>query len=363
MIKAIDISKFRGIKQLKLDGLRMFNIIVGPSAAGKTALLEALRLVLGATPQAAFNLALRGMPNFFVPTLSREQFESWWNPLFFDFNVRSPIKFNVIDSADRVARLEIFFDESKAVIATQATLPLSGNPPSSSAGQPSVPPAVAPLAFKRTAFSGQESTLHASVVNGQVQFEQGSELGLSVDFLSPTWQTNPQQIAMMFSKLSISNKTKGVVAALTEQFPEITGLSVQSPNGYPVLYASLRHVAQKMPLAMVSSGIYKFVYLLLAIENASGGVLLIDEIENGIYYQTMPALWKALHTSAKQPSAQLFLTTHSWECLKSAAPLIEEFPGDFSLIQMYQEDGKSIAKVVPGEHAGAAIEAGIEVRA
>ena len=363
MIKAIEIDQFRGIQHLKLDDLRMLNIVVGPSAAGKTALLEALRLALGATPYVAFGLAHRGMPNFFVPNPSGEQFESWWNPLFFNFDARSQIKFNVTDSADRVARLAIFFDESTPVIASQATLPPPGNPPSSSAAQPSVPSAIAPLAFKRTAFTGQESTLRATVVNGQVQFEQGSELGLAVDFLFPIWQSNPQQMATMFSPLSIANKEDRVVAVLTEQFPEITGLSVQSPNGSAVLYASLRHVARKVPLAMVSSGIHKFVSLLLAIESTSGGVLLIDEIENGIYYQTMPALWKALHASAKQPQAQLFLTTHSWECLKSAAPLIDEFPEDFNLIQMYQENGKSVAKVVPGKHAGAAIEAGIEVRA
>ncbi len=77
----------------------------------------------------------------------------------------------------------------------------------------------------------------------------------------------------------------------------------------------------------------------------------------------MPALWRALYASAKNARMQLFLTTHSWECLKSAAELIEEFPEDFSLIQMFQNDGRSTAMVAPGEHAVAAIEADVEVRA
>ncbi|MGC9261040.1 MAG: AAA family ATPase [Phycisphaerae bacterium] len=364
MISAIEIKHFRGFERLKLDGLRAINIIVGPSAAGKTSLLEGLRLALGATPQVAFNLAHRGMPNPFIPNLTRDQFELFWTPLFFDFDVTIPIDLSAVDQDDRVARLAVSFDQSKALLASQPSLPLSGTSLRPSSGQSSIQPAIVPLAFKRTSFAREESTLYASVgSNGQIQLDPGNEFAIVADFLYPFWPANSQQITMMFSKLSIAGSTRGILDVLIEQFPEIMDISVESPSLFPALYASMRHVTRKMPLAMVSSGIYKFVSLLLAIASTSGDVLLIDEIENGIYYQTMPALWRALHTSAKQSSAQLFLTTHSWECLKSAAPLIEKFPGDFNLIQMYQEDGKSVAKVVPGEHAAAAIEAGIEVRA
>lgn len=364
MIKAVEIKQFRGIKELRLDDLRMLNIIVGPSAAGKTALLEGVRLALGATPQVAFNLAPRGMPVAIPPNPTRDQFESIWSPLFFDFGVDTPIHFGLVDRENREARLEIFFDESKTMVATQPALPLSGNSPGTPPGPPALLSAIAPLAFKRKPFTGPQTVLHAAVTpDGQVQLEQGKELGVAVEFLSPAWQTNPQQIAAMFSKLSINGKTTGIISVLKDRFPEITDLSVESPAYYPILYASLRHVTKKMPLAMVSSGINKFVSLLLTIENTSGGLILLDEIENGIYYQTMPALWKALHTSAIQASTQLFLTTHSWECLQSAAPLVRRSPKDFSLIQMYQEDGQSVAKVVPGEYAAAAIDASIELRA
>lgn len=50
MISSLDISNFRGFKQLHLDGLRRFNIIVGESGSGKTALLESIFLVGAANP-------------------------------------------------------------------------------------------------------------------------------------------------------------------------------------------------------------------------------------------------------------------------------------------------------------------------
>ena len=41
MIKTFTMKRFRGFKDLKIDDLRRINVIVGPNATGKTALLEA----------------------------------------------------------------------------------------------------------------------------------------------------------------------------------------------------------------------------------------------------------------------------------------------------------------------------------
>lgn len=61
MIQSFEAIRFRAFEHLAIGGLRPVNIIVGRSAAGKTALLEGIRLALGATPQVALGLnAMRG---------------------------------------------------------------------------------------------------------------------------------------------------------------------------------------------------------------------------------------------------------------------------------------------------------------
>ena len=117
-----------------------------------------------------------------------------------------------------------------------------------------------------------------------------------------------------------------------------------------------------MPVAMVSGGIHKLFLILLGIASQSKGVILIDEIENGIYYKGFQAFWEALHRFSIDNNAQLFVSTHSWECLKAAAEVNEKFPDDFSLVQLSQEGGISTARNVKGEDAANAIEHGIEVR-
>jgi hypothetical protein len=62
MINSLEVKNFRAFRDLQLDDLTPVNIVVGRSASGKTALLEAIRLALGATPQVAWNLnAWRGV--------------------------------------------------------------------------------------------------------------------------------------------------------------------------------------------------------------------------------------------------------------------------------------------------------------
>jgi hypothetical protein len=116
MIKSFEAESFRSFRHLSLIGLPAVNILVGKSAAGKTTLLEAIRLALGATPQVAWQLnAVRGMVIGMPPNPTREQFEAAWKSYFPDFDLTKTITFKVTDSEGREARLEIFFDKERPV--------------------------------------------------------------------------------------------------------------------------------------------------------------------------------------------------------------------------------------------------------
>lgn len=168
-------------------------------------------------------------------------------------------------------------------------------------------------------------------------------------------------MANWYSQLSIANQEREIIEAIKDLFAEIEDLSVQSFQ-FPALHATIKHRSQKIPVSLVSSGITKFISLLVAVRNYSPGVVLIDEIENSIYYKMYPALWEMLYKFAIRSSTQLFLTTHSLECLKHAVPLMKLHREDFNLIQVFQEQGVSGAMVLPGEEAASAIESDLEVR-
>jgi AAA15 family ATPase/GTPase len=145
-------------------------------------------------------------------------------------------------------------------------------------------------------------------------------------------------------------------------FDEITDISSENPYGIPSIYVTLKHKPEMLPIAVVSSGINKFISLLIAVRTNRGGVVLIDELENGIYFKMFPALWGALYAAAKDNRTQLFISTHSLECLNGVTEYIDEDPKDFGLIQIVNEEGVSRAYMATGRSAADAIEAGIEVR-
>jgi AAA15 family ATPase/GTPase len=57
---------------------------------------------------------------------------------------------------------------------------------------------------------------------------------------------------------------------------------------------------------------------LLALNQAKGGIVAIDEIDTGIHYSSMQDVWRAMKRMADLTGTQVFATTHSRECLSAA---------------------------------------------
>jgi len=357
MIDSIGIQHFRCFQQLNLSGLRRINVIVGRNAAGKTALLEGIRLALGGTPSVAWSLnQQRGLLVFYQPTGSREQFEAQWNAFFHGLDATKPIQFNWTDSENRDASLSVSYDPTKAITPGRQFMgPVAPQPIST----------IVPLKFERQNLSGEKSTLHATVDpnNGQLNLMQGPEIGPAVEFFTSSWFYNPQQSAAWFSQLSVQNKESELVETMRREFlKDITDLSILAPLQVAVVYASMPYAPKKLPLALVSSGINKFFTVLSALLTHGGGVVLLDEMENGLYYDRLPAFWATLLRVTSINQTQLFVSTHSWECLQAAKDTIKLEPESFSLIRLEHGDNGSIARQFAGADLEAAIEQEMEIR-
>jgi AAA15 family ATPase/GTPase len=74
----------------------------------------------------------------------------------------------------------------------------------------------------------------------------------------------------------------------------------------------------------MGEGMRRVLSLVLAIANAPGGVVLIDEIENGLHYSVQADVWKAIARAARDADVQVFATTHSWECIEAAHRAFKE---------------------------------------
>ena len=80
--------------------------------------------------------------------------------------------------------------------------------------------------------------------------------------------------------------------------------------------------------------------IILALVNAKDGMLLIDEIENGIHYSIQQELWQLIFQLAHRLNVQVFATTHSWDCIEGFQKAAQED---------VQEEGMVIRLSLKGE--------------
>lgn len=355
MIQTLEIDNFRGFKSLNIDGLKRFNIVVGPNGSGKTALLEAIFLAAGRGPEVPLRFKRwRGMSGD-VLQLPDTALESLWGDLF--WNEVNEIAIIMHDSEYEKISCRVYHEARGASI----TLPFGQEANGSPIGTSFRLPLVFEWVRGAQTFTGsievnpKEKSLNLTTI--QVgPFE-------SV-FLASGAVLNPSEIAGWYSLQSKANKEPKILAAMQKVYPFIEGLSIEIPYGTStLLHATVHGTQKKIPLPLLSGGINKYLIALLAIYFAPKGIVLIDEIENGFYYDTEKDIWSGIVSEAIENQTQLFVTTHSMEWLQSLSPTLKEHADEFCLLRAARhEDGTCGITKVAARNVLNALEEGFEIR-
>jgi AAA15 family ATPase/GTPase len=171
-----------------------------------------------------------------------------------------------------------------------------------------------------------------------------------------------KEMAERFGNLEKFGKQDIVLKALQVIEPNLKRLAMLVVADQPVLHGDIG-IGRLIPIPLMGGGIVRLANLSILIGNAEGGVVLIDEIENGIHYSIMPKVWESLAETARQFNTQLFATTHSWECIVSAhKSFSNDIYYDFRLHRLEMIKGDIKAITYDRESLDAAVSSGIEVR-
>lgn len=79
-----------------------------------------------------------------------------------------------------------------------------------------------------------------------------------------------------------------------------------------------------IPLNQYGQGTVKMLKIFMAIISFSGHRLMLDEIDNGIHFSRQKDYFRRIISLAKENNTQLFITTHSLECIKYIKESLEE---------------------------------------
>ncbi|OGC01712.1 hypothetical protein A2V82_14195 [candidate division KSB1 bacterium RBG_16_48_16] len=146
--------------------------------------------------------------------------------------------------------------------------------------------------------------------------------------------------------------------------PKIRDISFGN-NG--MIYVDVGY-SRLMPVNLLGDGIRRMLSILAKVLDTKDGIILLDEIENGLHYSSLKVFLKYLIRMSELQNVQLFLTTHSKETLNNLSEILstEEFKKFRSDIRSFtirkHEKDKTISYPYDFEKLEYAIEQDIEMR-
>ena len=347
MIRSIDVRNFRCFKHLSVPELSRLNVIVGDNGAGKTALFESIFLTLGASPEIGARLrAQRGLDGAFGGAVARIE-AALWGGLFYDGDMSETISVTLEGDGQESRSLEISRQSPQEAVFRSF--------------DKSVEIKEAPLTFSWRDHMGEFRTATPTVSASGLTFPSTGET-LDDFFLFAANQTiGSAENASRFSELSQQGKHKRFVQLFTKEYSWISDLNVEVYGGMPVLFATLDN-GKKLPLPNISGGINRAVSLLLGIAASRNGVVIIDEIENGIHYSHLSGIWRAILSFMEEYNCQVFASTHSQECLLALSKVMPKKIEDIALLQMERGHAESSVRHFSGSDLKLALEYHEEIR-
>ena len=356
MITTLEIENFRCFKHLKLEHLSQINIIVGRNGSGKTALAEALVTVLTPVTKMWQLRDLRKGSGSMLVNLRARDFRGLWRHFFYAMQEDSTIHIKVSGTETTDANeIALYYD--KARDEETVSLSLVENMMNADADY------LFPLVFSQKTAAGDSKDYHLTVAPNGVNITPAPvSLEKETLFYPANTKHDLGEAAERFSELSKKGNTKKVVNTIKKLYPFIQDLSIELDLGQPSIFASVEGIKEKMPIQYLSEGVYRLLSILLGIVSYPSTVIIIDEIENGLYYETFDEIWRTLLEFAKEYNTQLFITTHSQECLNAAANVAKGHEEKFSLLRTEIKDKEWQVKRFNGLAFRMAIEQNGEVR-
>lgn len=352
MIESMQINNFRGFQELKLKNLARINILVGDNGSGKTAFLESLFLTGGLGPEIYLRTrAWRGVGDKLLIGLDRDQYEAIWKEIFHSLDQNQSVTLRFVDSVLGERELRIYYDDAQASLVR-----LDLNLRTSNEGGD-----IHPISFEWRGEKGEPQKSTVTVTpQGVIQLPSITNV-YPMMFLSSSAIFAPEDNARRFSFLSRRNSQHSVIKNLQLLFPIVKDISVEIVAGATGLYAEV-NLPEKISVGSLSAGLTKYLTILLAVAAFPKGVVIIDELENGFFYKKYADVWRGMAALASEHETQLFVSTHSMECLQAALPVISEKPSLFTLLRTERKGNDCFIKYFSGKDLQAGLEQKIEFR-
>lgn len=298
MIENINIKGLRGISDIEINSLGQINLFVGKNNCGKSTILESVFLLTGGT--VPHNMQrINNLRN--CPLRSGED----WCYNFFGVRKDRPIRISAdFDSVRRVLSIEYSESIKRNINLSEAPSGINSKPPM-------VYKVDFDLAMENGVHYQTNMAIHDDEPNKLRQKIVSDYQGIvNAWFISPS---EPYEHVEDYFAEAVENKQEAYITQVMRQIEPTINDIVVAGNRILVDVG----FEKRLPIQLMGDGLKKILSVVVNMSMAKDGVLLIDEVDNGMHYSSMPVLWKAIVESAKMYNVQVFATTHNIESIES----------------------------------------------
>ena len=320
----IEVRNFRAFDYFTIEQLGHVNLIVGRNNVGKSTLLEALWLHANVGSPEAIQDILLGRDELtdhrsegMKPAGTRGP--AVWS-LFHGHpcleRISDTISIGRIKAPDSSLRISVGWYQQGVGAEEEAELVPVDGPDQGAEGKDLIPALVLKLgSMQRLLRLDQDFEQHIRRWTLQPQ----SILGLATNCAYVHANgLSAKEVEQMWRGVVLTDLQQEVVEALRIISLEVRDIAVVGDaTGAMTVRVRTDSERHPVPLKAMGDGVNRLFGLGLAMVSAQGGLLLVDEIENGIHYSVMPDVWKFILKLAKRLNTQVFATTHSKDCYES----------------------------------------------
>ena len=119
---------------------------------------------------------------------------------------------------------------------------------------------------------------------------------------------------------------------------------------------------RRVPLGSYGDGMRRLLALSLSLIRTANGFLLVDQIDRGLHWTVMEDMWRLVVATARESSVQVFATTHSYDCVRGLASLVNSRPEFAPDVSIHKIGSLDRAVSLDADQIRVAVDQDIEVR-
>ncbi len=370
-INTLTIRGFRALRDVTLEGLGRVNLITGKNNTGKSSVLEALRILVS---DAAHGVIWRILSEREEDRAESDDSNGLSEVdrlipitcLFSGFPILSDTRSSIELTADDAARpmrivlgIEWFSQQKGPGGSIKLTQPGPGLFEDEENDR--IPCLVADTPRGKRLVRLRRFGTRDSIY----PHDEPDESRLACVYVGPYGGERTTRLGALWDRIALSDMEDEVVRALRIIDPDISGVSMiggERPGMSRLAIVRSKRFQRPVPLRSFGDGLNRLFGIVLSLVAAKGGVLLIDEFENGMHHTVQLDTWRTIFSMAERLNVQVFATSHSWSCIEAFQKAAAETPEDGVLVRLARRNDQILTTTFRENDLEVVTAEGIEVR-